>query len=523
MSKHPPLIFIPAAGLGTRIGSGTERLPKPIISIGALPLIARIMQMYPSAQRFHLALGYESEYVQQVAFKFANIFNKSITFSYTNSWKDGAKGLSDTIKDSEMYLQEPFIFHTSDTILKSVDPNLIENCLQNTVFFGNPLSPGSYRTITKAAWHRKYFKTNEPNAYIGIAAVPDYETFWKKFNTSSYRGFEDGETLGLIPHLTNCVSVPKNSWLDAGDIQGIEIARNHFLSQDVVLERANEAIWNYDNEMFKFHTSPEFIVNRIHRSKALSPFTPVAKIVSKNMYSYPRVEGQTLSKGNTHDFQNFLPWINAFWFGVPERKPSNSEVTKYFDFYKKKTYERVQSFIDANPYQVSSINDMSVRPILDLLADLNWKSIALPRLTRAHGDLHPDNILINRRNGTFHLLDWRQDIAGYVTEYGDLYYDLAKLLHGLQVDHQLVNDKKYQVFIKQEIATCHIPQTSVKRENSEIFEQYLSQLDIDRRKLAIHNALIFLNIATLHDAEYSKFLFVYGHQMLHKTLLINHS
>ena len=40
--------------------------------------------------------------------------------------------------------------------------------------------------------------------------------------------------------------------------------------------------------------------------------------------------------------------------------------------------------------------------------------------------------LYSEKDKSFMFLDWRQDFAGYLS-IGDVYYDLAKLMHGLIV------------------------------------------------------------------------------------------
>ena len=46
----------------------------------------------------------------------------------------------------------------------------------------------------------------------------------------------------------------------------------------------------------------------------------------------------------------------------------------------------------------------------------------------------------------FTFLDWRQDFNGIIT-YGDLYYDLGKLMHGIIVSHEIVNKNKFEILI----------------------------------------------------------------------------
>ena len=45
---------------------------------------------------------------------------------------------------------------------------------------------------------------------------------------------------------------------------------------------------------------------------------------------------------------------------------------------------------------------------------------------------------------TFRLLDWRQDF-GSSLNYGDIYYDFAKLLHGMIVSHDIVLKNQFEV------------------------------------------------------------------------------
>lgn len=63
---------------------------------------------------------------------------------------------------------------------------------------------------------------------------------------------------------------------------------------------------------------------------------------------------------------------------------------------------------------------------------------------RCHGDLHPENIVFDELQG-FMFLYWSQDFSGYTAPYGDIYYDLAKLQHGLRVDHGAVRRGQFEV------------------------------------------------------------------------------
>ena len=58
-----------------------------------------------------------------------------------------------------------------------------------------------------------------------------------------------------------------------------------------------------------------------------------------------------------------------------------------------------------------------------------------------HGDLQFDNILL-KEDGDFLILDWRQDFSGII-DFGDQYFDLAKLNGGMKVSYKLIKQNKF--------------------------------------------------------------------------------
>ena len=80
-----------------------------------------------------------------------------------------------------------------------------------------------------------------------------------------------------------------------------------------------------------------------------------------------------------------------------------------------------------------------------LLNLIKWQDLALGYPGRFHGDFHFENILFNKINKKFKFLDWRQDFGGNINV-GDIYYDLAKLLHGMIVSHEVI--QKNNFFVK---------------------------------------------------------------------------
>ena len=97
------------------------------------------------------------------------------------------------------------------------------------------------------------------------------------------------------------------------------------------------------------------------------------------------------------------------------------------EFYKDKTYERVNNYLDRYPEDINeyNLNNTICLPIYELLDSIEWKYLINGIPSRFHGDLHFENIIYNDQKNKFTFLDWRQDFGGKI-EYGDIYYDLTK-------------------------------------------------------------------------------------------------
>ena len=136
---------------------------------------------------------------------------------------------------------------------------------------------------------------------------------------------------------------------------------------------------------------------------------------------------------------------------------------------------------------------------------------------RFHGDLHFENIIFNKIYNKFTFLDWRQDFEND-TRVGDIYYDLAKLMHGIIVSHAEVNKNKFKVSWKKNIINFIIVQSKVHKASLIYYEKWLKDNNYSIPKVRIITSLIFLNIAPLHHYPYSLFLYALGKSMLFEEL-----
>ena len=84
---------------------------------------------------------------------------------------------------------------------------------------------------------------------------------------------------------------------------------------------------------------------------------------------------------------------------------------KCLNFYKNKTILRVNQLINKNPEisKIEYLGNKKIRKVPEILKKkINWQSLSEGQPVNFHGDLHFENVLINKLN-KFYLLDYRQN------------------------------------------------------------------------------------------------------------------
>jgi NDP-sugar pyrophosphorylase family protein len=513
-------VVIPTAGLGSRLKNISKHINKALVTIANRPAICFIIEKFPENVEIVIPLGYKKETVKD--FLLLAYPNRKFTFVEVDPYEGEGSGLGLTLLTCKEHLQVPFIFCSNDTIVTDEIPEPDYNWM-------------GYADINETEQYRSIrFENNSQiveicskgakgnvKPYIGLAGIKDFDIFWDAMIKGQGDGsIEVGESYGLRFLIDKGIIPLKFTWFDTGNIDSLQKSRVFFHQSDSpnILEKEEEAIWFVNDKVIKFSVDKEFIKNRVKRVEFLGSYVPSIINHSENMYAYYKVEGEIFSRNPTlPNFNYFLSWIDRFW---EKRELADAEKIIFknicLDFYKNKTLKRVKQYFTRFE-QIDSdeiINGYYVPKLFDIFNKLDWDYIADGVPVRFHGDLHFENILI-RNEGTppFALLDWRQDF-GALLEYGDIYYDLAKLLHGLIISHEIINNNQFTINhrLNQIDFDFHRKNSLIECQN--ILSDYIKQRGYDLKKVELITALIFLNIAPLHHYPYTKLLFYLGKTML---------
>ena len=513
-------VLISSAGIGSRLGDLSKNINKSLLTIYTKPVISYIIEKFPKNIEIIIAVGYKSNLIKdfiRLAYP-----DRTIRFVDVEPFEGPGSGLGLTVLKCELYLQCPFIFCTNDTIVLEEIPKPDHNWIGYDEVYDNNL----YRSLKISDnliedINEKGYKTKCPAA-IGLHGIFNYSEFWKAMNDGiSFGSISTGELFGVRKILDLGFEPIKFSWFDTGSIEGIEKAHKYFDSREYnILPKKDEAIWFIEDKVIKYSNDKDFIFERIERNKRLNGLIPKILDHRESMYVYKYINGITLSKCiNLPIFERLLTELKTFW------KPQILSLTekedfkiKCLDFYKTKTLKRIDNYFIKSNYedQEEHINGILVPTISDLLEKIDWDNISNGIPVSFHGDLHFENIVLTEID-KFLLVDWRQNFAGLI-DYGDIYYDLAKLLHGIIVSHDMVSNDLYFIKDDENAIALNIHRNQLHVEIEQQFYQFLRDNNYDVKKVKILTALIYLNIASLHHYPYSKFLYFFGKYMLNNIL-----
>jgi aminoglycoside phosphotransferase (APT) family kinase protein len=163
------------------------------------------------------------------------------------------------------------------------------------------------------------------------------------------------------------------------------------------------------------------------------------------------------------------------------------------------------------------VNGRRVPATSELLSQVPWERVSEGIACFMHGDLQFDNILFDAQTNSFLLLDWRQDFGGHV-EFGDLYYDLAKLYGGIFLNYDFIKLNLLSYAESEQGIIFDFAQRFQTQNYLQQLSEYIESNGYDLVKVKILVALIYLNMSPLHHYPFDKMLYALGRDLLYTEL-----
>lgn len=520
-------VCILAGGVGKPMEHLDEHVNKAILPVNNKAAISYMIEKFAKDVEIVIAVGYKKESV--IDYLTLAYPERKFRFVVVKKFVGPGTGPGYGLLQCKKFLQCPFIFITADTIVSEDIPLPVQNWMGIApVHETEPYCTVKIRNNAIYQLDDK-IKTDNHFAFIGLAGVRDYRTFFTALESDKkvIKGeiqVSNGFNALLEKHL-----VPIGfTWFDTGTLENYkETNKNFSREHSFDFSKGNEFLYFVNNRVIKFFADRSITDKRHHRSKrALKGLTPVIEAKRGHFYSYMKVDGQTMySVLNAQITEDFLKWAKThLWKKLKLTKVQKKEFEEAcIKFYKEKTHERVESFIKKTGKKEMGeiVNGVKVPTVQALLKIIDWANLTSGEATNFHGDLQFDNVLVRTKpknaRERFVLLDWRHDFGG-LTDMGDLYYDLAKLYGGMTLSYPLIKEGMFHFDTSENEVYYHYFIKSDLLEAREHYEDFILEHGYDLRKIKILTAIIFLNMAPLHNKPFDGMLYHMGRKMLHKSL-----
>lgn len=216
-------LVILAGGFGTRLGQYTQSIPKPMVTIGGMPIIWHIMKYYShfGINDFVIALGYQSDVIKQ----FFLSYNTRVNDFTINTQSMDIDILTNRIEENwNVTLVDTGLNALKGARLKKLEPYLTDDI--NLLTYGDGLSNIDINVLIK--FHHRTQKTVtisgvHPPARFGeiIASGDTVETFAEKSQTS--QGMINGGFMVFNKSLLDLLNTKDSCDLEAGIFESLAL------------------------------------------------------------------------------------------------------------------------------------------------------------------------------------------------------------------------------------------------------------------------------------------------------------
>lgn len=515
-------VCILTAGRGTRMGTYCASLNKALLPLNKKAIISHIIEKFPVDTEFVVAVGHLKEQVTtylRLAYP-----ERTFRFVDVDNFEGPGSGPGYSLSCCRKHLEKPFMFVACDTLWDSPSEFPLDHD-----WFGVAPVPAAesaqYCNFAIEDNHIVAIRDKETvfgptfRAFVGLGFIKSYDIFWNALNSSTLIKGEKQVSNGIRALVENVSPYAVEiGWVDVGNNEKYEQAVRRYENFD--FSKTEEAIYLVNGKVIKYFADPKIAQKRVQRAQLNPSVFPAVSKDEKGFYAYPMREGNTLYESCTpRIFRNFLTWLEKnLWHPVEVDQDRVSDSCS--KFYHEKTTQRLKIFHEKFPqlHQAATINEERVPLVDELLALVPWQRLSEGRPVFFHGDLQFDNVLIDPRDGSFTLLDWRQDFAGTI-EFGDLYYDLGKLLGGIILNYDLVKDNKFSYIETNGEINIDFAQRFQSDAYAAILQEFIEKNNLDWQKVRLLVPIIFLNMSPLHHYPFNTFLYALGRLLLHRELL----
>lgn len=499
MSNHT--VILPTAGTGTRMGDYTKHLNKGLLPYKEKPVIAHIIDQFPVDTHFIMPVGYLANQIKDFCAVTYN--DRNITFVEVD-WQSDIAGTGYTLLQCRDYVTGPFWYIPCDTFF---DEPVVTDVPKHDCYYVKDIPQKDSYLYTMFGTNGSIiqeitFKKEAPSdwkAFTGLMYINEWNNFFDRLSK-----LNDNEFIQVIQSGNRYKEL--DSWIDFGNPVSYKTAVSK--SQKFDFSKNDEVTYICNDRVVKWWLDKSVPQKKMRKTQINPKVFPANCLVRGNFMAYDFFPGETLYKFNDPVmFKDLLAWLDKNVWNIADYNLDEAAML----FYKDKTLGRINLFLDKYPalQNITHVNGTKIKPYSDYLENINWENIASNNLSGfVHGDLQFDNIIINS-TGDFLLIDWRHEFAN-VVDYGDIYYDLAKMAGGFIINYANIKQHNFDIEIQGTEVTLSVPNIDSIDTYQTILKEFVISKGWDYKKVQQLIPIIFWNMSPLHTAPFDVFLWYLG-------------
>jgi len=502
------------------MGPYSQTVNKALLPINKKAIISHIISKFPETATFVIGLGYLGNQVRD----YLEMAHPKTRFQWieVDNYAGPGSGPGYSLLCCKETLQAPFFFVSCDTLwANEIDWNLKDNWVGvakvpedvSSRYCNFEESPNGIVAIhDKKQVHGSHFC-----AFIGLCYIKDYDVFWESLSQMETVAGEHQISNGIKGLIEKRKILPYYmDWSDVGTLGQYKAVFSQNEAYD--FSKTDEFLYLFDGRVIKYFKDETITNKRIQKAQVNSRVFPEIDSHKNGFYAYDLIPGKTLYQhNNLAIFSRFLKWLEKnLWKPYPFDTYQLKEICK--SFYYDKTISRLRKYQGKYPEPDNGfeVNGIFTPPMQVLLDKVPWDLLYHGVSTFMHGDLQFDNVIYTE-DDDFILLDWRQEFGGCV-EFGDLYYDFAKLYGGILLNYDYIKLNLLTYFEEQGKIYIDWAQRANTLFYIKILSEFIQSKGLLLKKVQFLVPLIYLNMAPLHHYPFDKMLYSLSKMMLVKEL-----
>jgi dTDP-glucose pyrophosphorylase len=509
-----PLVCLLAAGRGTRMDFADGALHKALVPLGNRAVLSHVIDGFPPDARFVVAVGHLQDQIR--AYLALAHADRDITIVEVENYMGPGSGPGCSVLACAEHLTEPFALTAADSIVADM-PALSGSSWMGVSTVADPLA---YLTLDTDAEGRVvgfHERTGpSPLAFVGLAWIVEHELFLDAARHAATAG-----ELQVTPGFAGIVGAgaPVRAlpcdWIDTGTTETYAGARERFAEEPHGGRAAIDVTYLLEDRVVKWFREPEGADVRVARARDLHAAGPTLIDAPSGWLAYEKVPGDTLrDRLDPAGVRALLDWTAAtLW---DDRAGGEDFAAAVRRFYGDKTIARLQLYVDhrdgAEPESGLVINGIPTPTVAEAVHRELDALVAAAVPSGFHGDLHEGNVIAGPEG--YRLIDWRDDFGG-LRDRGDRLYDLAKLLHTLELPESVMSARTWKttddgsggLLVTQ-------PDSALRASARPAFWAWCETHDVDTRAVGMIDAIVFVNMAPLYDRELGDHLYRLGRWLL---------